>query len=147
MVTKIEIIDKATPKLQKLNPRLKQELGKKLLNMAIYGQIKALEYAYENAIYSKTRNLASSIRFDVNTAKGTAIIRADRRVASYANIVEIGAKPHPIPNAFGKGITVMHPGMKGKLYMRKAGYDIVNRFSREIKEGIDLTIKDVWHRS
>ena len=36
--------------------------------------------------------------------------------------VEFGTRPHPIPNAFGLGITVMHPGTDPQPYLRPAAY-------------------------
>jgi len=36
--------------------------------------------------------------------------------------VEYGTRPHPIPNAFGWGITVHHPGTEAQPYLRPAAY-------------------------
>ena len=36
--------------------------------------------------------------------------------------VEFGTRPHRIPNAFGWGITVMHPGTQAQPFMRPAAY-------------------------
>jgi hypothetical protein len=36
--------------------------------------------------------------------------------------VELGTRPHPIPNAFGLGFTVMHPGTEAQPYLRPAAY-------------------------
>lgn len=36
--------------------------------------------------------------------------------------VEYGTRPHPIPNAFGHGVTVMHPGTDAQPFMRPAAY-------------------------
>lgn len=36
----------------------------------------------------------------------------DDRIAEYIPYLEYGTAPHLIPNAFGLGITVMHPGSK-----------------------------------
>lgn len=40
----------------------------------------------------------------------------------YAAAVELGASPHEIPNAWGRGITVEHPGTKAQPYLRPAVY-------------------------
>jgi hypothetical protein len=36
--------------------------------------------------------------------------------------VEYGTRPHPIPNAFGLGITVQHPGTDAQPFLRPAAY-------------------------
>lgn len=36
----------------------------------------------------------------------------DSQKAPYIDFLEYGTKPHLIPNAFGRGINVMHPGSK-----------------------------------
>lgn len=36
--------------------------------------------------------------------------------------VEYGTRPHWIPNAFGWGITVWHPGTQAQPYLRPAAY-------------------------
>ena len=36
--------------------------------------------------------------------------------------VEYGTRPHDIPNAFGWGITVRHPGTHAQPYLRPAAY-------------------------
>lgn len=42
--------------------------------------------------------------------------------ADHAAPVEVGASPHEIPNAWGRGITVEHPGTKAQPYLRPAVY-------------------------
>ncbi len=42
--------------------------------------------------------------------------------ADHAAAQELGAGPHPIPNAFGRGITVEHPGNQAQPYLRPAVY-------------------------
>jgi hypothetical protein len=53
----------------------------------------------------------------VDHAAGT--LHAD---APYAAAVEQGSSPHEIPNAWGTGRTVMHPGGKPQPYLRPAAY-------------------------
>lgn len=36
--------------------------------------------------------------------------------------VEFGTRPHLIPNAFGLGITVQHPGTEAQPFLRPAAY-------------------------
>lgn len=48
---------------------------------------------------------------------GVVYVRADHWAAQ-----EYGAQPHEIPNAFGRGITVEHPGNGAQPYMRPALY-------------------------
>lgn len=38
----------------------------------------------------------------------------------YTAPVHEGSRPHAIPNAFGRGVTVMHPGNKANPWMRRA---------------------------
>lgn len=40
--------------------------------------------------------------------------------AEYGGYVEEGTAPHPIPDAFGWGITVMHPGTSPEPYLAPA---------------------------
>lgn len=42
--------------------------------------------------------------------------------AEHAAPVEVGSSPHEIPNAFGRGFTVEHPGSKAQPYLRPAVY-------------------------
>jgi hypothetical protein len=42
--------------------------------------------------------------------------------ADHAAAVEMGARPHDIPNAFGRGFTAQHPGTKAQPYLRPAAY-------------------------
>lgn len=60
--------------------------------------------------------LAASIRVFSFGTRGEAV--AD---APWAAPQEEGAVPHPIPNAFGWGITVMHPGNPAVHYMLRGG--------------------------
>lgn len=41
-------------------------------------------------------------------------------LAEYAAAVHEGARPHDIPNAFGRGDTVWHPGNEANTWMRRA---------------------------
>lgn len=62
-----------------------------------------------------TNELADSIT--AHPAEG--IVRAG---AGHAAAQEMGASPHPIPNAFGSGQTVQHPGNVEQPYLRPALY-------------------------
>lgn len=58
---------------------------------------------------SISEDLPNTIRKE--TGKDYVSIIVD---ASYGGMMEIGTKPHEIPNAFGiKGFTIMHPGAQG----------------------------------
>lgn len=46
-------------------------------------------------------------------------LRAD---APHAAAVELGSSPHEIPNAWGRGITVQHPGGPAQPYLRPAAF-------------------------
>lgn len=52
------------------------------------------------------------------TAQGAGI-PPNREAPAY---VEYGTRPHDIPNAFGWGITVRHPGTQAQPFMRPAAY-------------------------
>ena len=64
------------------------------------------------------RSLIDAIEIDI-IGNFEAEIGADRE---YAAAQELGARPHPIPNAWGTGRTVMHPGNKPLAYQRRALY-------------------------
>lgn len=42
--------------------------------------------------------------------------------AEYAAAQELGAQPHTIPNAWGRGVPVEHPGNAAQPYLRPAAY-------------------------
>lgn len=60
-----------------------------------------------------TNELHDSI--DIRPALGRVYVTARHWAAQ-----EYGARPHPIPNAFGRGFTVQHPGNAAQPYMRPA---------------------------
>ena len=62
-----------------------------------------------------TGELAASVYVD----HAAGIIGAH---ADHAAPVETGSAPHAIPNAWGRGITVQHPGGKAQPYLRPAVY-------------------------
>lgn len=53
----------------------------------------------------------------IDVDHGAGEIRAD---TPYAAAVEMGSRPHDIPNAFGRGITAHHPGGPAQPYLRPA---------------------------
>lgn len=57
------------------------------------------------------------LSIDVDPAAGT--LHAD---TEYAAAVEMGSAPHDIPNAWGTGHTVRHPGGPAQPYLRPAAY-------------------------
>lgn len=80
-------------------------------------------FAHENAPvgpgrkdYVRRPKLSGSIGFRMTSAKA-GVIEAK---TGHAGPQEKGAGPHPIPNAFGMGITVMHPGNAAQPYLRPA---------------------------
>lgn len=40
--------------------------------------------------------------------------------ADHAKPLSSGSRPHAIPNAFGRGFTVLHPGTKPTLFLKRA---------------------------
>lgn len=81
----------------------------------------AADLAYENAPvgparkdYGRREKLTSSIEGRM-TGRTTGVVEAD---AGHAAAIESGAAPHEIPNAFGSGQTVMHPGNEPQPYIR-----------------------------
>jgi hypothetical protein len=57
------------------------------------------------------------LSIDVDHVAGT--LYAD---TGYAAAVELGSDEHEIPNAWGTGRTVMHPGGPAQPYLRPAAY-------------------------
>jgi hypothetical protein len=57
------------------------------------------------------------LSIDVDHAAGTLSANTD-----YAAAVELGSDPHEIPNAWGTGRTVTHPGGPSQPYLRPAAY-------------------------
>lgn len=57
------------------------------------------------------------LSIDVDHAVGTLSANT-----GYAAAVELGSDPHEIPNAWGSGRTVMHPGGPAQPYLRPAAY-------------------------
>lgn len=66
--------------------------------------------------YGRRPKLTSSIS-GVMTSSKAGVVRAE---TPHAGPQEMGAGPHPIPNAFGSGQTVMHPGNGPQPYLRPA---------------------------
>jgi len=54
--------------------------------------------------------------------------------APQAPALETGGAPHPIPNAFGRGITVEHPGNPAFHFLKRAADAIMPRFQANIKK-------------
>lgn len=60
---------------------------------------------------------------------------------SYGGYVEEGtAGPYPIPNAFGWGITVMHPGNSPQPYLAPAFDENLPRIVDDILDGADTIL-------
>jgi hypothetical protein len=57
------------------------------------------------------------LSIDVDHEAGT--LHADQ---DYAAAVELGSSEHEIPNAWGTGRTVLHPGGPAQPYLRPAAY-------------------------
>lgn len=57
------------------------------------------------------------LSIDADHATGRLYANTD-----YAAAVELGSEPHEIPNAWGTGRTVMHPGGPAQPYLRPAVY-------------------------
>lgn len=97
-----------------------------------FGRFKALiEKAEEDALTESLREIARRARRNAPKDEGhlRASIRS-RKTGPKSGIVfatddaalpqETGARPHPIPNAFGRGITVDHPGNPATRYLHRA---------------------------
>lgn len=57
------------------------------------------------------------LSIDVDHGAGQLVARVPHAAA-----VEMGSAPHDIPNAFGRGVTVHHPGGPAQPYLRPAVY-------------------------
>lgn len=77
--------------------------------------------------YGRRRKLKPSIGIVWIDLKTVAV----RATAQHAQAIEEGAGPHLIPNAFGRGITVLHPGNMADPFLR-TGYLAVQRQWRGI---------------
>lgn len=77
----------------------------------------AIRYAPVDTGWLKTHiEVQDDARRVVATGAGTP---PDADVPAY---VEYGTRPHEIPNAFGWGITVHHPGTHAQPFLRPAAY-------------------------
>lgn len=77
----------------------------------------AIRYAARDTGYMKTHIFRTpDHRRVIAPAAG---IPPKRFVPAY---VEFGTRPHRIPNAFGWGITVWHPGTHAQPFLRPAAY-------------------------
>lgn len=52
----------------------------------------------------------------------------------YALYIELGTKPHDIPNAFGWGIVAKHPGTKPNPVLRSTADEVYKELAYTIKE-------------
>lgn len=77
----------------------------------------ARRYAAVDTGYMKS-HIVTADDFHRVVALGAGI-PPDKDVPAY---VEYGTRPHRIPNAFGWGITVEHPGTKAQPFLRPAAY-------------------------
>ena len=59
----------------------------------------------------------------------------------YAGYVEYGTKAHEIPNAFGRKITVSHPGAKPMFFMRDAVQQTVEEATGIIERRVREALK------
>ncbi len=77
--------------------------------------------AKENHTFqNRTENLENSIQPDPVEREGDVLVGPTRAGMEYAAGIEMGNLPHTIPNAFGKGITVHHPGNAPMPFMEPA---------------------------
>lgn len=67
-------------------------------------------------VQSLGKELVGNDRVDIGSGVG------GKKVAQHAVVVEVGGQPHDIPNAFGLGITVHHPGTAAQPYLTPALY-------------------------
>lgn len=75
----------------------------------------------------------SSILLTANTKKGEIAVGSN---VEYASSIELGSRKHDIPNAFGKGIKVEHPGYKGDsfLYWSFKNVDILKSTADDMRD-------------
>lgn len=78
----------------------------------------ARRYAPVDTGYLKTHGIVVSPDNRRVTAIGAGM-PPDKDAPAY---VEYGTRPHMIPNAFGLGITVHHPGTEAQPFLRPAAY-------------------------
>ena len=81
----------------------------------------------------KTGHLKWDATYSISKKDGFCVV-FDTTKAPYINFLEYGTKKHLISNAFGRGITIMHPGSKKhvgfiKQKAVKAAIDEICRFT------------------
>ena len=127
---KIQGFDILKQRLSALPERLRRNIMRGGMRAAVAIIRKA---ARANAPVGRTGNLRRSIRVSTRAfrdgwVEGT--VKAGGKLAYYANIVEVGAKAHPIRvtraanalNLGGRALvkSVQHPGFQGRRYMERA---------------------------
>lgn len=66
----------------------------------------------------------------------------DDSIAHYIPYLEYGTQPHLIPNAFGRGITVLHPGsQKHKKFIENM---VVNEVLRTVYQSFPKSYNTKW---
>ena len=68
----------------------------------------------------KTGNLKKDIQVFDDHIDQLEVSIGNSLLAQYAPFVHFGTKPHKITNAWGRGITVNHPGQKAQPYLDDA---------------------------
>ena len=86
----------------------------------------------DRAIYVVITDNGFDIVFNGNILKNITGV-------NYLPFLEEGTKPHLIPNAFGMGITVWHPGStKHKDFIKKKSVNLINEILKQ--QGMEANI-------
>ena len=141
--TKIELrgvkgVKRLFKKLEKNAPRLANEIAKQLGTIIKRAARRHAPRRTGRLRKGITKRTIKKRNAYITLVRAWAINPRIKKPAhrEYAHIVEGGAKPHKIPNAFGiKGLVVNHPGFKGRWFMRK-GRRFGEKVMREVIERI-----------
>ena len=91
--------------------------------------------AKENITKNKTIDTGTMRRsIDVRSLRGELAVLIGSPITDppYPTFIEFGTAPHVIKNAWGRGITVNHPGTQPKPFLRPALDENVNKAEKEI---------------
>lgn len=99
--------------------------------------------AKENIKKNKTIKTGTMLRsIDIRKVNNelAVLIGSDISDPPYPTYIEFGTAPHVIKNAWGRGITVNHPGTQPKPFLRPALDENINEIEKEIAQVIRIVL-------
>ncbi len=88
----------------------------------------------------KTRTMSRSLEVKPLAGELAVLIGSPISDPPYPTFIEFGTRPHVIRNAWGRGITVQHPGTQPKPFLRPALDENVKEAEREIAASIKIVL-------